>query len=255
MSDTTSVFDRLILDEHLGLVFQPIVDLHGGERIVGYEALGRCADPAFPDILAVHRAATAAGRVGELGRYLRRLAVERCPQWPLFLNLFPNEFDQGFLVRPDDPLFRHRRQIYLEISEALPLSHFEHCHSVLAEIRERGVRLAIDDFGAGYSNLQYIADLEPDIVKLDRQLVAGLRFGSPRQRLLRSVVELCHTMGARVVAEGVETASELIACERAGVDMVQGFLLARPAYPPPELRSLDERTWEEISYPVPDLDA
>jgi EAL domain-containing protein (putative c-di-GMP-specific phosphodiesterase class I) len=117
----------------------------------------------------------------------------------------------------------------------VPLSHFEQCHGVLAEIRARGILLAVDDLGAGYSNLKYIEELNPQVVKLDRQLVAGVRRNSRQEKLVRSIIRLCHDMDAKVVAEGIETLDELAAARDAGADYCQGYLLARPSYPPPDL--------------------
>ena len=121
----------------------------------------------------------------------------------------------------------------LQSNDDPPLLYFEQCHAVLAEIRKKGVHIAVDDFGAGYSNLRYISDLTPDIVKFDRELVAGIREGSRLYRLMRSLVRLCKEMGAKVVAEGIETVDELAAVETARVDFAQGYLLARPGLPLP----------------------
>lgn len=215
-------------------VYQPIVDVSNG-RVRGYEALLRTRVPAFAGPAELFRAAAAAGVVGELGRLSRTLAIRDAPDATLFLNVFPNEFDHAFLVRADDPIFKHRKQVYLEVTESVPLQYFAQCRNVLAEVRKKGVKLAIDDLGSGYSNLKYIADLGPDIVKLDRGLVAGIRSGTIQDRLLKSIVVLCHDVGAEVVAEGVETRDELSAVLDAEVDMVQGYLLARPAMPLPEV--------------------
>lgn len=215
------------------IAFQPIVDIRT-RKTFAYEALARSPFPIFEGPLHLYEAAVRAGRVGEMGRQHRIQATKLCTEWPLFLNINPNEFDQGWLVRPDDPLFWHKQQVYLEITESAPLIYFEQCHSVLAEIRKKRVMLAVDDFGAGYSNLRYISDLTPDIVKLDRVLVAGLREGSRLFTLVRSIVRLCKEMGAKVVAEGIETLTELAAVESARVDYAQGYLLARPGLPPPE---------------------
>lgn len=223
---------RHIDDEVLQIVFQPILDLRT-RKVFAYEALARPADGAFGNPLEMFEAAVDAGRVAELGRLHRIQAVRECREWPLFLNLYPDEFDHPLLVRPDDPLFRHKYPVCLEITESVPLKYFEQCHSVLAEVRKKGVMLAIDDLGAGYSNLKYISDLSPDLVKLDRELVANLRGGSRQFRLLQSIVHLCHEMEAQVVAEGVETLVELALVRAAGVDYAQGYLLARPEFPPP----------------------
>lgn len=217
----------------IGIAFQPIVDIRH-RRIHAYEALARCPPAWFSGPTELFATAVRAGRVGELGRMHREKASHICAGQALFLNIDPAELDQGWLVRPDDPLFRHRGQLTLEITETVPIHYFAQCHSILAEIRAKGIQLAIDDFGAGFSNLKYIADLQPDIVKLDRQLITGLAAGSRQLRLVQSIVKLCHDMGSKVLAEGIETAAELHAVEAAGVDFAQGYLLARPGNPPPD---------------------
>jgi EAL domain-containing protein (putative c-di-GMP-specific phosphodiesterase class I) len=107
---------------------------------------------------------------------------------------------------------------------------------MLREIRGKGIYLVVDDLGAGYSNLKYIADLSPRVVKLDRELVAGLTRGSRLHRLVASLVRLCRELDASVVAEGIETVDELAAVCDAGVRFGQGYLLARPAFTPPAVR-------------------
>jgi EAL domain-containing protein (putative c-di-GMP-specific phosphodiesterase class I) len=220
------------IDGEVGVVFQPVADIRA-KRVFGYEALARPRPEFFGGPLDLYRTAATIGRVGALGRAFRALAVQLCPQWPLFLNIYPNEFDEPHLVKTDDAIFRHRQPVYLEILESVPLSHFDQCHSVLAEVRARGALLAVDDLGAGYSNLKYIEELNPQIVKLDRQLVKGVRHDSRQFRLLRSIIHLCQEMDAKVVVEGVETIGELVAAQEAGADYCQGYFLARPAFPAP----------------------
>lgn len=227
------------------MVFQPLVDLKTGE-IFAYEALLRSKSPDFPGPVEMFDAAVAAHCVGALGRACRRMAVETCEDWPLFLNIHPNEFDEKWLVQPTDPLFCHGRAVHVEITESVPLSHFAMCHSVLKEIRGKGLFLAIDDLGAGYSNLKYIADLSPEVVKIDRALVAGIGKEPRQMSLLRHIVALCVGMGAKVVAEGIETVEELHAAMDAGAHFGQGYLLARPAFPPPKV------SWGEINRPRAD---
>lgn len=224
---------RIIDEKLLRIAFQPILDVHTRE-VFAYEALARSPFPIFSNPQHLYEVAVRSGRVGELGRLHRTQATKACPQWPLFINIHPNELDHGYLVRTDDPVFWHKQPVYLEVTESTPLIYFEQCHNVLAEIRRRGVQLAVDDFGAGYSNLRYISDLTPDIVKFDRELVAGLHEGSRLFQLVRSLAHLCTEMGAQVVAEGIETMAELTAVVKAEVDFVQGFLLARPALPLPD---------------------
>jgi EAL domain-containing protein (putative c-di-GMP-specific phosphodiesterase class I) len=218
----------------LYVALQPIVNLERRD-VFGHEALARCKSPLFKDPLALIDEALASACMGELGRALRAMAVRSCPDTALFLNLHPAEFDEGWLVRRDDALFSHDETIYLEITESVPLSHYEHCHGVLKEIRGRGISLVVDDLGAGYSNLKYIADLSPEVVKLDRALIANLRSQTRLHKLVTAIVRLCDTLGAKVVAEGIETIEEMWAVIDTGAHYGQGYLFARPAFPAPKV--------------------
>ena len=218
----------------VGIAFQPIVEVRR-RRLHAYEALARRTSEVFSSTPEMFQAAVQAGRVAELGHLHRDQAIHDCTGYRLFINVDPHEFDFGWLVRPDDPLFRHRYAVTVEITESVPIKYFSQCHSVLAEIRRKGVSLAIDDLGAGFSNIKYISDLEPEIVKLDRELVAGLTRDSRQFRLLKSLIDLCRDMEAQTIAEGVETETELEAVIAAGVDFAQGYVFGMPACPPPDL--------------------
>jgi EAL domain-containing protein (putative c-di-GMP-specific phosphodiesterase class I) len=214
------------------VVYQPVVDLRT-KQIFAYEALVRSKAPEFDSPMSLFAAAVDHSCAGELGRLIREMAVASCPDHPLFLNIHPAELNEKWIVQTDDPIFAHGEDVYLEITEGVPLSHFELCQSILSEVRGRGIYLVVDDLGAGYSNLKRIVDLEPKVVKLDRSLIAGLD-RQPRQRtLVTYVVKLCVDLGARVVAEGIETIDELKAVRDCGAHYGQGYLLARPSYPPP----------------------
>jgi EAL domain-containing protein (putative c-di-GMP-specific phosphodiesterase class I) len=223
---------RLLDARDVRVVYQPVVDLRT-KVVFAYEALVRSTSPDFDSPMSLFAAAIQHSCTGELGRIIRELAIEGCPTHPLFLNIHPAELNDKFVVQPNDPIFLHGEDVYLEITESVPLSHFRLCQSILTEVRGRGVYLVVDDLGAGYSNLRYIADLHPRVVKLDRELVAGLRRGSRMFKLVSAIVVLCRDLDAMVVAEGIETAEELDAVTAAGARFGQGYLLARPAFPPP----------------------
>ena len=224
---------RRVLDErNLFVVFQPVVDLKS-EKTFAYEALVRTKSPHFNGPPALFEAAVTEKCTGELGRMIREMAINECTTHPLFLNVHPSELNEHYIVQPDDPIFRHSEDVYLEITEGVPLSHFHLCQSILREVRGRGVYLVVDDLGAGYSNLKYIADLMPRIVKLDRELIMGLTLDSRLHRLVKSIVVMCRDLGALVVAEGIETEEEFECVRDAGAHFGQGYLLARPAFPPP----------------------
>jgi EAL domain-containing protein (putative c-di-GMP-specific phosphodiesterase class I) len=226
---------RRVIDERLvHIVFQPLVDLTT-KKVFAYEALARPDTPDFDGPMALFAAAVEASCTGELGRLLRGMALDGCPTHPLFINIHPAELNERWVVQPDDPIFQHSEDVYLEITEAVPLSHFRLCQNMLEEVRGRGVHLVVDDLGAGYSNLKYIADLQPRIVKLDRGLIAGLTKSSRLYRLVAAIVRLCNELDSKVVAEGIETVEELEAVRAAGARFGQGYLLARPAAPLPEV--------------------
>ena len=232
----TEDLQRHVLEE-IGLqdftvVFQPIVDLRT-YKLFAYEALLRSSDMRFTGPPHVFQQAITAEVCGELGRVVREVAVETCREFSLFLNVHPAEFDDGWMVRPDDPIFKHEHAVYLEITESVPMSHEDHCRGTLDEIRGKGIFIAIDDLGAGYSNLKYIADLKPEIVKLDRSLITRMDEDERLFRLTHGVIRLARDLDAQVVAEGIETEGELAAVRQAGADYGQGYRIARPAFPPP----------------------
>ncbi len=225
----------LVERDDLRVVFQPIVDLSTGEAFA-YEALVRCRVPRYSSPPVLFERAAKLGCAGRLGRMVREIAMPLAAGRPLFINIHPQELNEGWLVRPDDPIYEHDAPIFLEITESVPLTHFDLVMSVLREVKTRGnVQLVVDDLGAGYSNLKSIADLEPHVVKLDRELVAGVDKNKRQRQLVSSVVSLCRDLNARVVVEGVETEDELAVLRDTGADFAQGFLFARPNYPIPAI--------------------
>ncbi len=228
--------ESALLSGGIHVVLQPIVDLRAGV-VFGQEALVRGSLPGLSHPPEIIRAALEHDYMGRLGRELRRMAVAACPTQRLFLNVHPIEFAEGCLVQPDDPMFSHGHPVYLELTESIPLSLFAFCKSTLTEVRNKGVSVVLDDLGAGYSNLKYIADLAPEMVKIDRELVADLEEHERARRLLKAIVRMCEDMGAQVVAEGVETVEQLRIVVDAGAHFAQGYYLARPAFPAPSVRA------------------
>lgn len=212
----------------LSCVYQPIVDLSNG-RAFAYEVLARCRVPGLTNPAVLFKRAAAERFCGLLGRTLRHLGSERCEGVPLFLNVHPAELSDRFVIQLDDPMYSHDHDVYVEITESVPFSHYDLCSSMLREMRDRGgVHLVVDDLGAGYSNLRRIADLEPAIVKLDRELVTNLHQNRRQRILVQAVVRMCVDLGARVVAEGLETWDEVRAVRDCGCHFGQGYALGRP---------------------------
>jgi EAL domain-containing protein (putative c-di-GMP-specific phosphodiesterase class I) len=232
---------RSITAEDIHMVFQPIVEIETG-LLFAHEALVRCKLPQYASPQLLFLAAEKERACGHLGHVIRQQTFERCQDTALFVNVHPEELSQRWLVRPDDPINFHEREVYLEITESAAFTHYDLCMSVLKDVCARaGVHLVVDDYGSGHSNLARILDLNPKIVKLDGALIRGIDKDSRRQVMVRHMVALCTDLGARVVAECIETVEELKAVADQGVQFAQGFVIARPAFPPPEVNFPLER--------------
>ena len=221
--------------EEVRTAFQPIVDLSTG-KTWALEALARVDRPSFRDPQALFRAAVEQGGTGRLGRVLRDAALAQCDGKRAFINIHPHELSSRWLVRTDDPLNYHRGGVYLEITETAAFEYFDLCRSVLREVCTRtGAHLVLDDLGSGYSNLSRFLELEPAVVKLDLELVREIDKDRRRRSIVTHLTALFHDLDSRVVAEGIESADELRAVIDCGVDFGQGYLLARPGYPVPDV--------------------
>ncbi len=119
----------------------------------------------------------------------------------------------------------------LEITESALLVHESTVKQVLAEARAHGIRISLDDFGTGYSSLSFLLSLPVDEVKVDRSFVSDMQSDPQRRELVRTVVHLSHSLGKRVVAEGVETAEDLRQLAAMDCECAQGWLISRPLAP------------------------
>ncbi len=221
-------FDRAL--GSLRLAFQPIVDV-GRREPLGYEALMRSSEPTLPDPGAVLEAARLLGRSVELGRVVRRLAADTLAAQPavtLFVNMNPADLEDAELLSGASPLCAHASRVVLEVTERESLDRVRDVPTKVRSLRSHGFRLAVDDLGAGYSGLTSLAVLEPEFVKLDMVLVRNIHEHQAKQRLVRSMTQLCDEMDIGIIAEGVETQAERIAIESLGCKLLQGYLFARP---------------------------
>lgn len=223
-------FERAITS--FGMAFQPIISL-STKSIFGYEALLRSSEPSLPSPGDLLDAAERLGATRRLGRAIRAFAAHRRPQmeheWLLFVNLHPSDLLDPELTDPRSPLVTMASRVVLEITERAPLSSLEEVRERVAMLRKLGFRIAVDDLGAGYAGLTSFAILDPDIVKVDMDLIRGIESSAVKRKLVSSVVALCREMDMLMVAEGVETSSERDVLAEMGCDLFQGYLFARPA--------------------------
>jgi EAL domain-containing protein (putative c-di-GMP-specific phosphodiesterase class I) len=230
---TDQVRIRDLTPEQIGVVYQPIVEAQSGS-LFAHEVLVRCKVPELAAPPVLFQRAVEERACGTLGRLIREQATASDLGVPLFLNIHPDELVERWLVRPDDPIGFYPHQVFLEITETAAFLHHDLCDSVLREVCARtGAQLAIDDFGAGHSNLTRLLELGPAMVKFDLALIRNVDSSPKKRAVIRYMTGLCHELMARVVAEGIESEQELACLRDLGVDYVQGYLLARPANPAP----------------------
>ncbi len=230
-----ATFERAL--KGLWIAYQSLVRVDG--RPYAHEALMRSREPALPHPGAVLAAAEKLHRLEDLGRHLRALSAvpvaANLDVGELFVNLHPRDLLDAELLSEDSPLTAIAPRVVLELTERASLEELGDVRRRVAALRERGFRIAIDDLGAGYAGLTSFATLEPEVVKLDMSLIRDVDKYVTKQKLVRSMAQLCHDLGAEIVAEGVETEAEFHAVVELGVDIVQGYLIARPAPPFPQV--------------------
>lgn len=215
------------------MAFQPIVDLDSGE-VYAHEALVRGLDGGG--------AASVLGRVTETNRYAFdqacrvkaiSLASRLGMQGFLSINFLPNAVYQPAaclrktIEAATEFSFPVHRLIF-EVTENEQVRDPDHLKSIFREYKRRGMITAIDDFGAGHSGLNLLAEFQPDIIKLDMALTRAIHLDRVRSAIVRSMVSLCQDLGISIIAEGIEAVDEVLALRDLGVRLFQGYCFARP---------------------------
>jgi EAL domain-containing protein (putative c-di-GMP-specific phosphodiesterase class I)/FixJ family two-component response regulator len=221
--------DQALDANALNMVFQPIADLATGE-VVGVEALARftCQPTRPPNEWFAE--ADDIGRGAELELVAIAAAFEQLHRLPgsafLAINASPAT---AMTVELDALIARHPgERVVLELTEQTRVGDYDELVVALDRLRRRGVRVAVDDTGAGYAGFEHLLRLRPQIVKLDTTLTRGIAADPIRRSLAVALVTFAEELGATIVAEGVEIADELIALQRVGIPWGQGYHLARP---------------------------
>jgi EAL domain-containing protein (putative c-di-GMP-specific phosphodiesterase class I) len=216
------------------MAFQPIIDLYSNE-VYAYEALVRpIGGGSAADIL---------NQINDQNRYAfdqscRIKAIELAArlemQTLLSINFLPNAVYQpvACLAKTFEAAERFQfplHHLMFEVTENEPARDIGHLQSIFKEYRRHGMITAIDDFGAGHSGLNMLADFQPDVLKIDMQVTRGIHADPIRAKITRAIVGLCKELHISVIAEGVETVQEALALKHLGVRLFQGYLFAKPA--------------------------
>ena len=240
---------RLALQRNeLILHYQPKIDTRSGS-LSGVEALVRWRHPqrgllmpaAFIDI------AEQVGLMSLLGRKVFELAVAQCRAWldqgierQVAINVSPSQFAEPGFVHEVLRLLAATgvpaRLISIEITESMAMTHYETTAQRLSVLRQAGVRVAIDDFGIGFSNLSHLSQLPLDELKIDRSLICGIGIDKKSEAIVRAIIGMAHALGYKVIAEGLETPAQLAFLAQLECQLVQGYLFAQPM-PPQQLEA------------------
>ncbi|AJQ92597.1 putative bifunctional diguanylate cyclase/phosphodiesterase [Gynuella sunshinyii] len=251
---------RTILERHLRnaigernitLHYQPKVQ-SSNYAVSGFEALLRWNDPVYGPVspFEVVTLAEEIGLITELGNLILELALEQWQHWiaqgyqpgSLAVNVSPlqllsNEFTDVLTnVLRQNPLVP-AKNLQLEITEGVMMHNVSQVLKTLADIRKLGIRIAIDDFGTGYSSLSYLIDIPADILKIDRSFVTKIASEEKPASLLGTVINLGHSLGYEIVAEGVETHQQADFLKLCQVEQLQGYLFSK-ALPVSEVEAL-----------------
>jgi predicted signal transduction protein with EAL and GGDEF domain len=231
---------RGLLQNEFFLVYQPQVDLQTG-RAGAVEALLRWRDPVRGVIPPTEfiPIAEESGMIQALGARVLRDACRQVLEWHrkgmmlrLSVNLSVQQLQHDSCLGVVEEALRSSglapQYLDLEITESVIITHPEKALATLAKLKERGISITIDDFGTGYSSLSYLARLPIEAVKIDQRFVHGLERNSNDVAITQAIIALSHSLGLRVIAEGVETVAQFEFLKSHGCEAAQGFLIGRP---------------------------
>ncbi len=224
-------------EEQFTLFYQPIWDMERAQ-LYGFEALLRWFHPergAIPpsEFIAL---AEEIGIIRQIGPWVLKTACAEASRWPvglrLSVNLSPIQFLDDDLPEQVNDIARQTRlgpgRLELEITESVLIEDAQHVLELTQRLRDYGVRIALDDFGIGYSSLSYLRRFPFDTIKIDRSFIQEIVDNTTTYAIVGSLLTLGHSLGIQVIAEGVETRAQLDALQRLRCRYIQGFLLGPP---------------------------
>ena len=222
------------------LVYQPLVSLDSS-RITGAEALLRWKHPVEGIVMPerIIPVAEQLGMITPITNWVLVTALKQCRQWafdgcdiPVSVNVSARSFQNPRLLEKIQWALQEAAvdgdRLVIEITEATLMQDIDRATELLANLSEAGVTIAIDDFGTGYSSLSYLKRLPIDTLKIDQSFVTDVAFDRQDIAIVRSIIDLGHNLGYKVVAEGVENSLTMDALDKLGCDIAQGFHISKP---------------------------
>ncbi len=249
---------KAISNDELSLAYQPIVSL-SKRAVIGAEALMRWDNAVFGEVspLEFIPLAEETGLIQELGRWAMSTGFQQRAIWrskALFNADFYVSINLSALQLLDDSIVEMIRSslsthslsgvgITVEVTESMVMKNIEQGKSALRKIRDMGVRIAVDDFGTAYSSLSYLRDISLDILKIDKSFIDAIEGDGSEANIsiVAAILAMAHALDMTVIAEGVESKSQLEKLDLLGCDLIQGFYFSRPIAP---------RAFEEALVPI-----
>jgi len=240
--------DGAALDFDISMAFQPIFDVRTG-RPWAFEALVR--GPQAQSAWSILEKVSAENRYS-FDQRCRVVAIERAVKAGILdtdarlsINFLPNAVYSPkaciqLTLRTAEIWSFPTSRLMFEFTENEKMGDTAHVRSIIDSYKEMGFTIALDDFGSGYSGLNLLSEFQTDVIKLDMELVRNIDRSMPRQMIVESMVALCKRMGIAVIAEGIETEAEYRFVRDMGIDLIQGYLLAKPGF-----EMLPELQWME----------
>lgn len=230
-------------NNEFSLVYQPLVDIIN-HKIVGIEALLRWQSKTLGPVspLEFIDVAEENGLIVEIGRWVLESACKQLKKWhdlglkdlSIAVNISGRQFKQGNLIAVVDHALKiaklDARFLELELTESLLIENIDSVIGTITELKNRGVNLAIDDFGTGYSCLSYLKRFPVDKLKIDRSFINELESDKNDAAIAKAVVNLGHSLGLTVLAEGVETENQLEIIKGYNCDYAQGYYFSKPLH-------------------------
>jgi EAL domain-containing protein (putative c-di-GMP-specific phosphodiesterase class I) len=242
---TERLVRRAITEGQLRVHYQPIIDL-GSRRAVGAEALVRILDPQLGLLLpdSFLDVSEETGLLTAIDEWVLAQAVDQATAWRarmgdgfsgVAVNITSRHLaDVAFQRSVTDLLTEHDLPsdwLQFEVTERVLIEASNSAMTGLRALRDVGVQVGLDDFGTGYSSLAYLRQFPLNFVKIDKSFVQSLTHVPGEDAIVAAIIDLSHALGLTVVAEGVETPSQLETVTALGCDRAQGFLFARPGEP------------------------